>query len=299
MGVVLAAPAGADASASATETTLGYNNARTNWDADEPGLTPTSVTASDFGKIFDTTLPGTTSTTPNQLYAQPILAHGTLIVATEENLVAGLDPQTGALKWKRSLGIPWTPNGCGNLTPHVGVTATPVYDPDTDTVYVSAKAVDDGTTYQKLHALDPSTGQERAGWPVTISGTLNGIRFNADNANQRAALLLLDGSVYLGFASHCDLGQYVGWVVGVNTASRQLSIWASETNQSSDEGGIWQSGGGLVSDGPGRILLATGNGVSPPPGPGSQPPSTLAESVVRLQVGGGGILAAKDFFSPA
>jgi hypothetical protein len=299
VGVALAAaPAIADAIASTSETTIGYNNARTNWDPNEPGLAPSAVTANDFGKLFETTLPGTTPTTPNQIYAQPIVADGMLIVATEEDLVAGLDPQTGTVKWTASLGTPWTPTSCGDLTPHIGVTSTPVYDPATDSLYVSSKSVDDGMTYQRLHALDPSTGHERSGWPVTIKGSLNGITFNPSTANQRPGLLLLDGSVYLGYASHCDHGPYVGWVVGVNTSSRSLSLWASEAVQSTAEAGIWQSGGGLVSDGPGRIFVATGNGVSPPPGPGAQPPGTLAESVVRLQAGGG-VLSAKDFFSPA
>ena len=66
-----------------------------------------------------------------------------------------------------------------------------------------------------------------------------------------------------------------------------------------DEAGIWQSGGGLMSDGPGRIFVASGNGISPPPGPGHAPPGQLAESVIRLAPQPNGTLAAKDFFSPA
>jgi F5/8 type C domain/Abnormal spindle-like microcephaly-assoc'd, ASPM-SPD-2-Hydin/Protein of unknown function (DUF1573) len=76
------------------------------------------------------------------------------------------------------------------------------------------------------------------------------------------------------------------------------TLWSTEAGKSNAEGGIWQSGGGLVSDGPGRIIVATGNGVSPAPGPGTSPPGTLAESVIRLQVNADGSLTAKDFFSP-
>ncbi len=125
--------------------------------------------------------------------------------------------------------------------------------------------------------------------------------FTPATANQRPGLLLMGSSVYLGFASNCDRGPYVGYVAGVNTtvSSHPVTLWSTESNLANDKGGIWQSGGGLVSDGAGRIFLATGNGVSPAPGPGTSPPGTLAESVVRLAVGANGVMAAKDYFSPA
>lgn len=283
------------------EWTMGYGNQRTNWDDDQPRLGPDSVTSPDFGKIFDTTLPGTTASAPNQVYAQPVVADGVLVVATEENQVAGLDPGTGVVEWQVSLGTPWTPTSCGDLLPHVGITSTPVYDAASDSIYVAAKTADTDGVHYRLHALDPASGAERPGWPVTIAGRAsNGDQtFDATTANQRTGLLLLDGSVYLGFASHCDQGAYVGYVIGVSTTTRTQSIWSVESELATSEGGIWQSGGALMSDGPGRIFVATGNGVSPAPGPGTAPPGTLAESVVRLAVGGSGQLSAADFFSPA
>ena len=117
---------------------------------------------------------------------------------------------------------------------------------------------------------------------------------------QRPGLLLLDGVVYAGFASHCDYGPYVGYVAGCqDDHARDVDAVVDRGRHSNGEAGIWQSGGGLVSDGSGRIILATGNGVSPAPGPGTCPPGNLAESVVRLQVNADGSLTAKDFFSPA
>ena len=116
---------------------------------------------------------------------------------------------------------------------------------------------------------------------------------------QRPGLLLLDGVVYAGFASHCDKGPYVGFVVGVNaTSGKQTAMWATETGGSNAKAGIWQSGGGLVSDGKGQIIFATGNGVSPSPRAGNKPPGQLAESVVRVAVQDDGTLKATDFFSP-
>ncbi|HZD65175.1 MAG TPA: choice-of-anchor D domain-containing protein, partial [Acidimicrobiales bacterium] len=104
----------------------------------------------------------------------------------------------------------------------------------------------------------------------------------------------------LAFGSTCDYEPYEGYVVGVNAASgARTAMWSDEVGSLTNEAGIWQSGGGLVSDGPGRILLTTGNGASPPPGPGDSPPSVLGDSVVRLGVNPDGTLSPQSFFSPA
>ncbi|WP_433615892.1 choice-of-anchor D domain-containing protein [Dactylosporangium sp. CA-139114] len=292
---VLAPPAAADV------TTVSVDTLRTAWDPNEAALGPSAVSAADFGQLFATDLNG-------QIYAQPIVAAGTLIAATENNWVYGLNPQTGAIIWSRSVGPAWPASaiGCGDLVPNIGVTSTPVYDPATSSVFFTAK-VNDGPDanhpHFTMHKIDPATGAERAGWPVTIQGSPTNDpanTFNPKTAAQRPGLLLLDGVVYAGFASHCDYGPYVGYVAGVKTATPAMStLWSTEAGRSTGMGGIWQSGGGLVSDGSGRIFVATGNGVSPAPGPGTSPPGTLAESVIRLQVNGDGSLSAKDFFSPA
>ena len=304
-GTVVAAVA-----AHADETTIGYNLARTAWDQNETRLDPASVQAADFGKLFDQPLfrPAgqTTTSFPNQVYAQPLVADGAVIVATEENEVDAVDPVSGAIKWHVSLGPAFaSPTGCGDLVPHIGVTSTPVYDPATNTVYLGAKT-DNGTggAQFRLHALDADNGQERTGWPVEIVNnqmpTNSNLGFNPTTANQRPALLLMGGSVYVAFASHCDKGPYVGYVGGINTTTRSVTLWSAESKLANDKAGIWMSGGGPVSDGPGRIFVATGNGVSPPvPSSKTSMPSTLAESVVRLDVQSGGTLKADDFFSPA
>ncbi|WP_285488891.1 choice-of-anchor D domain-containing protein [Amycolatopsis taiwanensis] len=285
--------------AHADEVTAAHNSLRTGWDDAEPGLAPSQVGATDFGQLFSATVDG-------QVYAQPVVADGVVVTATENNKVYGLDAVTGAQKWKVNLGPAWPVStvNCGDLTPTIGVTATPVYDPSTGTVYLTSK-VNDGPDPQHphwyLHALNAATGAERDGFPTTIKGapTNNpGVPFNPMTAMQRPGLLLLDGVVYAGFASHCDYTPYVGYVVGVNASTgKQTTMWATEAGLS-DEGGIWQSGSGLVSDGPGRIIFATGNGVAPAPGPGDAPPQTLGESVVRLAVNDDGSLSAQSFFSP-
>ena len=286
--------------ARADETTMSVDNFRTGWDRNEPGLAPAQVSSSDFGQQFSTAVDG-------QVYAQPLVIGRTLIAATENAKVYGLNAATGAVNWTKTLGAPWPASaiGCGDLVPNFGVTSTPVYDPASGTVYLTSKINDGPDTSHPnwyVHALDATTGAERTGWPVKVQGApVNDPSrpFNAFTALQRPGLLLMGGSVYAGFASHCDIGPYVGYVLGVNTTTRATTLWATEDSAANGMAGIWQGGGGLASDGPGRILLSTGNGISPAPGPGSQPPGQLAEAVVRLGVNSDGTMSAQDFFAPS
>ncbi|MEY9939216.1 choice-of-anchor D domain-containing protein [Streptacidiphilus sp. MAP5-3] len=286
--------------ARADEGTVSQDTLRTGWDQSEPGLTPAQVSSSRFGRQFSTAVDG-------QVYAQPLVIGSTLIAATENDKVYGIDAATGAVRWTRTLGAPWPASaiGCGDLTPNLGVTSTPVYDSADNTVYLTSK-VNDGPDQTHpnwyIHAIDPGSGAERSGWPVKVQGapTNDPTRpFDAYTVNQRAGLLLLDGKVYAGFGSHCDVNPYVGYVAGIDTGTRALKLWATENSAANGMAGVWQAGGGLVSDGPGRIILSTGNGMSPAPDPGSRPPGQLSESVIRLGVNSDGSLHAQDFFSPS
>ncbi|MFJ9006293.1 choice-of-anchor D domain-containing protein [Streptomyces canus] len=289
-------------SAQADQTTQGVDNLRTNWDQNESGLSPAVVQSSAFGRLFATKLDG-------QIYAQPLVLGDQVIAVTESNTLYGLDRTTGEIEWSKNYGPAWPASaiGCGDLVPNVGATATPVYDSATGSLYFTTK-VDDGTSTHRhpkwlMHAVDPASGAERAGWPVTIAGSpVNdpGNEFDAYYEQQRPGLLLMDGVVYAGFGGHCDAWPYRGYVVGVSTTGHSItSMWASVTGASTGGAGIWQSGGGLVSDGSGRIFFSTGNGISPAPGPGKTVQGTLAESVVRLQVNADNSLSTADFFSPS
>ena len=113
-------------------------------------------------------------TVNGQVYAQPLLSpSGTLIVATENDKVYGLNPATGAQQWINDLGTPWNPAdiGCGDIAPSIGTTATPVIDPSTNTVYLTHKTYVSGTAAWFMDALDVATGQERSGFPVRLGGT--------------------------------------------------------------------------------------------------------------------------------
>ena len=302
--VITAAAAGVvpqlpGAAARADEVTASQGNLRDGWDASEPGLSPSVVAGGTFGQLFSTAVDG-------QVYSQPLVAGSTLIVTTEHDSVYGLNAVTGAIEWQRSLGAPLpstAQGGCTDLTPDIGVTSTPVYDPGTGTLYVVA-VVNDGPSTASPHvyldALDAATGSLRWQAPIQGAPVNDPTRpFDPLSERQRPGLLLLNGWVYAGFASYCDYQPFDGYVAGVNTSTRAVTLWTDEAGLTDSEGGIWQSGGGLMSDGPGRIFVATGNGISPAPGPGAKPPAELGDAVVRLAVAGDGTLSAQDFFSPA
>lgn len=293
------AVAGPVTTASADVTTVSIDTFRTGWDSNEPNLTASDVTAPDFGQVFATQLDG-------QIYAQPVVAKNTVLVVTENDRAYGLDPTSGVVRWSRNFGPAWSvaPIGCGDLVPNIGSTSTPVVDPATGTAYFTAK-VDAAANADKprweLHAIDITTGAERSGFPSVITGSPDNDPtrvFSPRTQMQRAGLLLMDGVVYAGFGSHCDVKPFSGYVMGFDaTTGKRTSMWASQTG-GTDGAGIWQAGGGLVSDGPGRIIVSTGNGVSPAKGPGTAVPNNLAESIIRLQVQPDRTLKPVDFFSP-
>ena len=287
------------AAARADEVSASQGNLRDGWDASEPGLSPSVVAGGTFGQLFSTAVDG-------QVYGQPLVAGSTLIVTTENDSVYGLSAVTGAIEWQRSLGAPLpstAQDSCSDLTPDIGVTSTPVYDPGTGNLYVVA-VVNDGPSIASPHvyleALDAATGSVQWRAPIQGAPVNDPTRpFDPLSERQRAGLLLLNGWVYAGFASYCDYQPYDGYVAGVNTSTRAVTLWTDEAGLTDSEGGIWQGGGGLMSDGTGRIFVATGNGVSPAPGPGARPPAELGDAVVRLAVATDGTLSAQDFFSPA
>jgi iron transport multicopper oxidase len=287
---------GAAAPAGAASLTNSGSDLRDGWYPDQPALSPDAVGGGTFGQLWQATVDG-------QVYMQPLVLGQRVIVATERNKVYSLDAQTGAQAWTKSLGAPYQAAdvGCGDLTPDLGVTSTPVIDPATNTVYLTHKTYVSGTTGAAawwMDALDAATGSQRAGFPVRIGGTAQnapGMTFDAKYELQRPGLLLMGGVVYAAFGGHCDITPYQGWVFGVSTAGVVKARWSAVTSGSG--AGIWQSGAGLMSDGPGRIFLSTGNGGAPAP-PLATPNGMFGESVVRLAVQGDGTLKAQDFFAP-
>jgi hypothetical protein len=288
------------AQAGASGITSGGDDLRTGWYPNNPSLTPQLVSGGTFGQMWSATVEGS-------VYAQPLLDNGTLLVATEQNKVYGLDPATGASKWAKplNLGTPWNPAdiSCADLVPSIGVTATPVIDSATNIAYMTHKTYVSGTSGPArwyMDAVDVNSGVEEPGFPVELAGTAQnapGRTFAPTTQLQRPGLLLLEGVVYAAFGAHCDRSPWEGWIFGVSTAGKVTARYVDNTTQ--EGAGIWQSGAGLMSDGPGTILFTTGNGGAPSkPAAGNNPPANLGESVVRVRVQGDGSLKPVDFFAP-
>jgi len=299
------APAGATSSA-VDGGTRGADNDRTGWYPDQTNLSPSLVSGGTFGQLFDTSVNG-------EVYGQPLVDDGQLLVNTENNYAYGLDPVTGAQLWTRQFGTPVKAAdiACADLTPSFGVTSTPVVDQTTNVEYLVDNEYVSGTSGPSaffMHALNLSNnGAEEPGFPVQIGGTASNdpsLTFDPTLQLQRPGLLLLDGTVYAAFGSHCDDYPWEGWIAGVTESGTLKTMWTTVATASGpaplEGAGIWMSGGGLVSDGPGQILFATGNGASNGSGPipGDEPPPDLGEAVVRVAVQPDGSLKATDFFSP-
>ncbi|MBV8206888.1 MAG: PQQ-binding-like beta-propeller repeat protein, partial [Acidobacteria bacterium] len=250
------------------------DNARSGVNSAETLLTPANVSSNKFGLLNSVPVDGYVYTQP--LYVPNVSVpsvgiRNVVYVATQHDSVYAIDADTGAVLWHVSfinpaLGItpiPETLYSCDDIKPEIGITSTPVIDANTATMYVVALTEENGAFVARLHALDISTGAEKFGGPVALQATVQGngtgssggsISFNALWENQRAGLLLVNGTVYIGFASHCDEGPYHGWVLGYNAASlRQTAVF--NTTPNGNEAGIWQAGGGLSADAAGNLFV--------------------------------------------
>ena len=273
---------------------------RDNWYSDQPNLSPAQVGGGQFGKQFDVAVTG-------QIYAQPTVINKTLLVATETNDIYGIDADAGTQKWTRNLGTPFNPAvvTCPDINPSIGITSAPAVDAANNIAYVTSVTTIGGVTQYSMHAINMATGQDKAGFPVVIQGSAANApthTFNPLYELQRPALLLMNGVVYAAFGGHCDRKPYEGWIVGVSTAGSITTLWTDEAGTDDPNargGGVWQSGGGLVTDGPGQIVFSTSNGAVAGNGvPGTTGSANLGQAAVRLTVQPNGSLKNTDFFSP-
>jgi outer membrane protein assembly factor BamB len=200
------------------------------------------------------------------VYGQPLVLGRTVIAATESDEVYGLSLATGAVRWHTRVGTPEPASRqpCGNINP-LGITSTPVYDPATGLVYVVAQ---NGTAGHVLVGLRPADG--RVGLRRSVPSP---DRKPADD-QQRGALALTDGHIYVVFGGHFgDCGPYIGSVVGMPADGRG-PVWSYRV-PTRKQGGIWASGGPVVSPS-GTIFVSSGNGAS------FKPPFDGSDSVIAL-----------------
>lgn len=255
-----------------------YNIERTGLNASEGILTPANVNAKKFGLLRILQVDGVVDGQPLYLSNVPIGGRLDNIVyaVTENDSVYAFGANTGALIWKHSvLGAHETPSddhGCGQITPTIGITSTPVIDRTAGphgTIFVVGMTLDSGGNYhQRLHALDIKTGEELPHSPTEIHATYPGRGANSTNGTvvfdpgqyaERAGLLLLNGVIYMGWTSHCDGGAYTGWLMGYNESTLQQTSVLNLTPNGS-EGSIWMAGSGIAAGPNGYIFVLDANG---------------------------------------
>jgi hypothetical protein len=242
----------------------------------ETTLTPANVGSSSFGLLRNLAVDGKVDAQP--LYVSHLIvsgsAHNVVFAATEHDSVYAFDADTGTALWHVSLLAAGETlsdaHGCGQVVPEIGITSTPVIDRGAGAhgvLYVVGMSKDASSNYhQRLHALDLATGAELLSGPVEITAEYptaagGSTTFSPGQYEERAALLLLNGTIYTSWTSHCDITPYFGWIIAysASTLARTAAL-----NVAPNGGGvgpsIWMSGGGPAADSAGNIYVLTANG---------------------------------------
>ena len=279
LGSVSSSRATLHVTGSADVTTYHNDNARSGLNPNEVILTTANVTSTGFGKLGFYATDGQVNAQPLYLSQVSIpnqSKKNVLYAVSEHDSVYAFDADTGAVLWQVSvLGNGETTSndfGCNQVSPEIGITATPVIDRSrgpNGAIYVVAMSKNSsGQYFQRLHALDITTGAELFNGPTTIQATYPGTGDNSSNGTvvfdpkqyiERPGLLLLNGAIFTSWGSHCDIRPYTSWVMGFD-ANTLAQTQAIDLIPNGNEGGIWMSGGAPAADSSGNIFLMNGNG---------------------------------------
>jgi hypothetical protein len=296
-----------------------YHNdsARDGVNSQEHALTTSNVNTATFGKLFSCPADGA-------IYGQPLWVanvaigggtHNVIVAVTMRDSVYVFDADANpcVTYWHKTL-IPsgetygsWADVGTYDIYPDIGILSTPVIDPSTDKIYVVAKTKNSstGVYHQRFHALNLVDGSEPvSAVDLTSSITVPGTGDTGDSScssssgtvpfcplrlNQRSGLALLNGVVYVAWASHGDYQPYHGWIIGFNASTlAQTTIY--NTSPNGREGGIWMSGGAPAIDSSNNLYVITGNGDYD----GS---NDFGDSLLKFSTSGG--LTRIDSFTPS
>jgi outer membrane protein assembly factor BamB len=295
-----------------------YKNdaARTGQNLTESVLTLTNVNPARFGKERFLATDGKVDAQPLYLSGLTVQGamHNVVFVATENDSVYAFDADSGALLWHVSVlaagetvdDLP--PSGCDQVTPTIGITATPVIDRSAGAngvIYLVAmsKTTASSSYHQRLHALDVTTGAELLNSPVDISATypvLGGTTtFDPAQYEERAALLLSRGVIYTSWTSHCDFPPYSGWIIAYSQSTlARTAVFNAAPNSGGAGPAIWMSGGGPAADSTGNVYLLTANGAfdTALDSNGFPNQGDYGNSFLKLSTAGGALTVA-DYFT--
>src|SRR5579863_731968 len=299
-----------------------YNASRTGLNPNEVVLTHANVNSKQFGKLFSQPVNG-------KIFAQPLYVsnltipgkgtHNVVFVETENDSVYAFDADSNAGAnakplWHVSVidaahgaasgaePVPSGPSGihCGNIAPVYGITGTPAIDVASGTMYLDATSLENGVVLHRLHALDITTGAEKAPGPKlvkpTVAGTGDGsvsgkLTLDATTTWNRTGLLLMNGILYISFGAHCDDNPWHGWLMAYDASTfAQKGIFNSTPNGRG--GGIWMAAGaGIAADSNGNLFISSGNGTY-------DGATEWSDSVIKLGPFSGGKLPVSDWFTP-
>jgi hypothetical protein len=260
--------------------TYHYDNMRSGQNPKETILTPANVTSPKFGLLGSFAVDGRVDAQPLYLSGVAIPNQGTknvLYVVTEHDTVYAFDADSvngnsSTKLWSSSMlatgETPSDDRGCGQVTPEIGITATPVIDRTRNAIYVVAMSKSGSSYFHRIHALDLTTGAELFGGPKVISATFPGsganssngqVVFDAKQYKERPGLLQIGGTIYTTWSSHCDIAPYTSWVMSYNADTlAQVNVLNLVPN--GDDGAIWMSGAAPAADSAGNIYFIIGNG---------------------------------------
>ncbi|MHB1921242.1 MAG: hypothetical protein ACYCOO_03295 [Chitinophagaceae bacterium] len=310
------------------------DNTRSGLNNQETQLTTSNVNTATFGKLF-------TLSVDDQVYAQPLVVgnlpinsgnHNVVFIATVNNTIYAYDGDSGDLYWKKNYTVAGMrpPNAkdmssswCNPYTDfsnNIGIIGTPVIDSANQTIYFVARSTDGTHFFQYLHAVNLLNGGEQPGSPVKIAASVNGsgdgnvnnvVSFDPWHNNQRQALTLVNGVVYISFSSHCDWNPYHGWILGYNAKTLQQQVVYNDT-PNGEGGGLWESGQGMAADAQGNLYIVSANGTvgqgnlylnsvngtnETKPNPDPTNLTDRAESALRLTPNGS-TLQVSSYFTP-
>jgi hypothetical protein len=221
----------------------------------QPTLTKAMAAKMAPDAAFLATFAGNMWASPLYLENGP-MGKGVFFAVTLSDTVFALDETTGATVWMHSIGT--APGqgfaGCGNTT---GITSTPVIDVASRTIFVAGVVMGAAGVTHEVHALSVDTGMEKTGWPVNVGNLMGtgGLAFHQAAHNQRSALSLVNGILYVPYGGHVgDCNDYHGWVVAINIATPTMAAaWSTGGKGEA----IWAAGG-MASNGDG-VFAVTGN----------------------------------------
>ena len=255
-----------------------YDNARSGANLNETQLNSSNVNVNNFGKLWSYSVDGSLQAQP--LYISNVIVGGTshnvLYVATMNDKAYAFDADSNTVLWSVDFTSPpaiipvpvvdIVGSNSLSIVGNVGIESTPAIDLSTNTIYMVVRTKENGSYFQRLHALDIGTGTEKFGGPTTITGFVPGngngsstVTFDPKIENQRSSLALANGQVFIAWASHEDLNAYYGWVMAYDATSlQQTGIFCVTPNGAM--GGIWESGWAPAVDDTGNLYYISGNG---------------------------------------